>query len=160
MAKNDLIMTSFGTAMYPHISKPDTDGKYADNKYKTKLVLSDADYKRFIDDLKKVVGTIPKGYKVPYKEDDDGKKIITAKSNYAPAVFDMRNNKLSEDEFVGGGSVIRIAVEPYDYEKGISLRLKQVQVKERQGGGGSSVFDAEPHEDDESEAHSGNALDL
>lgn len=142
MAKNPILLTPYGIANYPHINKPDTEGQYADNKYKTKLNLSKADMAKFQAAFKEAVGTIPKNYKLPWGE-RDGVEFVNAKSQYAPKVTFTANAEqtLEEGQYVGGGSKIALAVEVYDYDKGFSLRLKEVRVKELVSGGNSYFSD-------------------
>ena len=160
MAKDNAIATPFGVAKYPHISKPDTVGKFADGKFKINLVVSKEDLAKFKADFTAKVGAIPKGHKLPWRE-KDGELIITAKSKYAPLVLDTKKQpiELEDGEYIAGGTVARALVEIGTYTGGFNLYLKKVQVKElvtgSAGGGGFDDFDMG---DDDSET--ADALDL
>lgn len=136
----------FGVARYPHLSAPDTKGKYADDKWKTKLVLPLGSpeaqaAKAAIDEAFVTLGSPfgKKGY-LPYVEDDDANELILiAKTSYAPAIFDAKGNAAKGVQ-IGGGSVLRMMGNLVAFEKGISLQLNQVQIKELNGFG-SCGFD-------------------
>lgn len=138
--------TPFGTARYPHISSPDTKGKYADNKYKVKLVLplGSPEAQDFIAKCKEAAQAAhgAKGLKLymPFVEDDEANEaIFILKTNYAPALFDGRGNA-AKGVHVGNGSVIRLMGQFVGYEKGITAQFNQVQIKELNGFG-SCGFD-------------------
>jgi Protein of unknown function (DUF2815) len=144
-------VTPFGTLRYPKVSEPDTRGEYADGKFKTDIVFSDADYaivEKAIKAAAKELMPDAKSLKLPlYTEWEEGKGI-RLKSGYRPAVFDTKNVKLAETVLIGGGTVARIAAVIFPYtkgaNKGISIRLGKVQVKELveyKGGADSSPFD-------------------
>lgn len=143
MAKKTIVTTAYGTSAYPYITKPDTVGKYADNKYKTNLILDDVAFEKFKKDFTNAVGTIPKNYKLPWATNDEGQHIIKAKSKFAPRVtLPADEEALDENEYVAGGSILRMGCEIYDYDKGFSLQLLEVQVKTlvRGSGSGGSLF--------------------
>jgi hypothetical protein len=126
----------FGSARYPHISSPDTKGKFADNKYKTKLVfaIDDPAAKAAVEAIDAAAIEIhgAKGGKLykPYViDEDEGEITIIAKSTYAPAIFDAKGNQAKGVQ-IGGGSVLRLMGNLVEFEKGISLQLNQVQIKE------------------------------
>jgi hypothetical protein len=131
----------FGAARYPHISSPDTKGKFADNKFKTKLVcrIDDPAAKAAVEAIDDAAIEIhgKKGEKLykPYVIDEEaGEIVFIAKSSYAPAVFDGRGQPAKGVQ-VGGGSVIRLMGNLVEFDKGISLQLNQVQIKELNGFG-------------------------
>src|SRR5690348_511137 len=100
MASKVKFVTPFGVASYPHLNKPDTKGKYADNKYKTKLVLpgDDPDTQAFVKKIEEALQELKGSKKAslhrPYQVDEDtGEVIFTAKTKYAPAIFDAKNRK-------------------------------------------------------------------
>lgn len=142
-------VTPFGTLRYPKISQPDTKGEYADNKFKTDIVFSDEDYAKVeaaINDAAKTLAPDAKNLKLPLHEWDEGKGI-RLKSQYRPVVFDAKNQKMPESTLIGGGTIARIAATVFFYSKGgnkgISIRLGKVQVKElvEYQGGDESPFD-------------------
>lgn len=171
--------TPFGVARYPHISSPDTKGKYADNKFKVKLVLplGSPEAQSFIakiEEAAKELGKSGKSMYRPYTEDEDtNEAIFVLKTNYAPPIFDGRGHP-AKGVKVGAGSVIRLLGNIVPYEKGITMQFNQVQIKELSGFG-ESGFEAiddgyefseddvyhEPQTDNAGEAASnGSALDI
>ena len=142
MAKKIPFVTPIGVARYPHITSPDATGKFADNKFKTKLVVAKADAKAFIDNIKataKALGV----KKLPFADDPDDESniVITAKSKYKPLVVDPKRKELKGDLSIGGGSKLRLAGFLFPYDTGVSLQLTQVQVIELVKGGGDVMFD-------------------
>jgi hypothetical protein len=140
-------VTPFLTAQYPHISSPDTQGKFADNKYKTKGVmpLGDPKAQAFIAAIKAAAETChgKAGLKLymPFVIDEEANTVtFNFKTQYAPSVFDSRNKAIPSSQRVGGGSVLRLMGNFVEYEKGISAQFNQVQVKELNGPG-VSAFD-------------------
>lgn len=157
MAKDNAIATPFGVAIYPHVTKPDTVGKFADGKYKLQIEVSKEDLAKFKADFTAKVGNLQKGHKLPWRE-KDGKLIITAKSKYAPLVLDTKKQplELEDGEYLSGGSVVRALVEIGTYTGGYNLYLKKVQVKDlvtgSAGGGGFDDFDMGDDDSEESDA--------
>ena len=134
----------FGVARYPHLSKPDTVGKFADNKYKTKLVLR-ADAPEAVAFMAEIDAAFkaahPKPNKlcnyVPYTVDEEtNEAVFTFKSTYAPAIFDgQRASMNGKNVIIGGGSKLRVMGSFVEFEKGISAQLNQVQVTDLQAFG-------------------------
>lgn len=106
MAKKPRIYATLGpfTFAFPHITSPDTEGQYADNKYKVDAV-GDPKSKGMVKaqetvaEALKTFGLPKKGTGIPLKKEteknkDTGKKVETgnlvlkAKSSYAPALVD------------------------------------------------------------------------
>lgn len=146
-------VTPFGVANFPHLNKPDTKGKRADGKYKTKLTLrgDDPDTQAFVKSINKALTEL-KGsadedlYRPITVDEETGEVTFTAKSKYAPAIFDAKNREARKAR-ITRGSVIRILGEfvPFDDapnypDGGINARLYQVQIKELNGS--NSGFDA------------------
>src|SRR5215469_8895904 len=125
MAKTESIpfVTPWFIARYPKISKPDTKGKFADNKFKTDGTFENE------EDLKKVEDALRAAAEKfwPGKDDvslpvmdffenaearEKGEveaRGIRLKSKYRPACFDAKKKKLPEGLAIGGGSEIRVA---------------------------------------------------
>jgi len=149
LAQKVKFVSPFGTANYPHISSPDTVGKFADNKYKTKLVMPAGDpaTQKFVEAIKAAAQQIhgAKGLKLymPFVEDEEANTVtFIFKTQYEPTVFDARNKPINLKKVrIGGGSVLRLLGNFVEFEKGISAQFNQVQVKELNGAG-SSGFDA------------------
>ena len=136
----------FGVAKYPHISSPDTKGKFADGKYKTKLILpiDDPGAVRFMAEIDAAVEKAhgAKGAQLykPYEVDEEaGEVTFTLKTKYEPAIFDARN-KQARGVHIGGGSVIRLMGSIVEYDKGVTCQCNQVQIRELNGFG-TSGFD-------------------
>lgn len=143
MAKTHYI-TPVGVAKYPHLVSPDTEGKFANGKYTTKLILTPDEAKPLIALLKAAQATHPMGKdaKLPVTKEtikdgetkkETGNLQFSMSSKFAPAIINPQNKtvkvgKLNEDFNIGAGSKIRVAGEVYAYDKGLSLQLHQVQV--------------------------------
>lgn len=139
------LTTPFGVARYPHISSPDTKGKYADNKFKTKLVfpISDPAALAMVEEIKAAAASLGKGPKeyIPVTVDEEaGEIVLVTKTQYAPAIFDGRGNAAKGVQ-IGGGSVLRVLGNIVPYDKGVTLQMNQVQIKELNGFG-TCGFDA------------------
>lgn len=148
MAAKVKFTSPFGVARYPHITKPDSTGQYADNKYKTKLVLpiDDPNAKAFMKMIDEAAVQLhgAKGAKLykPYEVDEEADEVVFKfKTQYAPAIFDSRNKPLNgKSVTVGGGSVIRLCGQIVAFDKGITAQFNQVQVRELTSFG-QSAFD-------------------
>ena len=149
--------TPIGVARYPKITSPDTTGDYADNKYKTDVVFSEADLK----DIKAKIVEFAKGefkpdelkkLQLPIKEHTDKESgevttFVRFKSKRKPIVLDAKKNKLPPSVEIGGGSKIRVGATLNAYSKGpnkgVNLYLNAVQVIELQQGFNINDFDEE-----------------
>jgi hypothetical protein len=158
--------TPFGVARYPHISSPDTKGKFADDKYKTKLVFPIGDpaaqaFKTKIEEAAfEIHGKAGLKLYMPFVEDEDaGEIVFITKTNYAPAIFDSKG-KQAPNLKIGSGSVLRLMGNIVGFEKGISAQFNQVQIKELNGFG-ECGFDAveDGYEYDASDAVADDAAD-
>ncbi|QDP55850.1 MAG: putative helix-destabilizing protein [Prokaryotic dsDNA virus sp.] len=150
MAKQT-ITTPTGIALYPWLSKPDTEYN-KDGEYKVNLVLSKKEAQPIIDtinevfsenlkdELKKQKKKTIKTANPPYADelDDDGKPTgnvifkFKSKAAYKPAIFDAGGDTLTDTQ-IWGGSEIRVNAALYPYfvstiGAGVSLKLRAVQV--------------------------------
>tara|TARA_Y100001937_G_C7134332_1_gene339144 strand:- start:5164 stop:5835 length:672 start_codon:yes stop_codon:yes gene_type:complete len=150
MAKQT-ITTPTGVALYPWLSKPDTEYN-KDGEYKVNLVLSKKEAQPIIDtinevfsenlkdELKKQKKKTIKTANPPYADelDDDGKPTgnvifkFKSKAAYKPAIFDAGGDTLTDTQ-IWGGSEIRVNAALYPYfvstiGAGVSLKLRAVQV--------------------------------
>jgi hypothetical protein len=157
MAKKIPFITPVGIARYPHITEPDSTGKFADNKYKAQLIVSKKDAKPLIDSLKQTAKALGVS-KLPFKDDpeDSDNVIFVAKSKFKPAVFDAKRAEVKSNNLrIGGGSKIRMAGIVFPYDTGLSLQLKQVQIVEIVSGANAMFdevegsFDASDYADDD-----------
>ena len=170
MAKNIRFISPVGIAVFPHITTKDTEGKYATNKYTTRLELSTADAAKVKAQLKKIAAEFEwdgiKNPKLPFKADKEGNETqIVAKSNFLPLVIDAKKHPLFDNRnppgegklkelSIRGGSKIKIGCNIFQYDKGISLQLETVQIIERVGGASLEGFDEEEGYDAFNEAES------
>jgi len=125
MAKKPRIYGTFGPFVfaYPHITSPDTEGTYADGKYKVDAIgdpASDGMVKAqaMCAEALKTFGLPKKGTNLPIKrettkneagkKEETGKLFLRSKSQYAPAVVDAQGNpidaKLLKKMKIGAGS--------------------------------------------------------
>ena len=152
--------TPIGVARFPKISKPDTTGDYADGKYKTDVVFSDADMKavkaqivafakeQYGDDLSKI--RLPIGEHTD-KETKEVTTYVRFKSARKPIVVDAKRKRLPEGVEVGGGSRIRVGGTLNAYKAagntGVNIYLNAVQVIELQQGFSVDEFEEYNGED-------------
>jgi hypothetical protein len=167
--KKITVRTPAGVARFPHVHKPDNEGKFADGKFKATIVFDgDVD----LDEVNNAAlaaakvfypAVNPSKVNVLIKEGDDetkadgtpipelqGKRVLTAKSKFSPQVVGPDRQPLPEGVEVRGGDLVRLLLEPVESPKpvknSVSWRLLAVQlVKKREGGGHdySSMFDEE-----------------
>lgn len=148
--------TPIGVARYPKISQPDTTGDYADNKYKTDVVFSDADLKvlkaKMVEFAKAELPDVSNpDLPIREKKDKETGEVITFvrfKSARKPLIIDAKKNRVPDNVTIGGGSKIRIGGTLNAYKKGankgVNIYLNAVQVIELQQG--FSVDDFEDYE--------------
>jgi len=119
-------VTPFGVARYPKISNPDTKGQYADNKFKTDLLIDEDEVAEvrivleeaaltFWPDQDDVAFPLKEFFADKEKTKSEGMGLVL-KSQYRPAVFDAKKKALPEGVKIGGGSVIRVASSIYPWE--------------------------------------------
>ena len=117
----------WGVARFPKLNKPDTEGEYADGKFKTDIVYEDEGELESIRDemkaaWKKLLPDMPYDEdRTPFKnftrKKKDGDKVeiiddgygIRAKSKNRPTVLDAKLQPVPASKIIGGGSVIRIS---------------------------------------------------
>ena len=115
-------VTEVMTARNPHLSEPDTEGDYADGKYKTEAT-ADGDYtERFQAVIKSVKDKHfagKKGTWLPWKETVEGAVAFLFKSpNNQLLLTDAKGNPIKTGIIISGGSLIRIAGVIAPWEKG------------------------------------------
>lgn len=129
------ITTPIGIARFPHITKPDTDGKYADNKYKVNLVLTKDEIAEFKKKIVEMFGVTDK-HKLPFGTDKKDENIVflVTKNDKKPALFDKDKMELPVDTNVKirSGAKLRLIVEAFPWKAagnvGVSLKLMSVQI--------------------------------
>jgi hypothetical protein len=147
--------TPKGLIMWAHIFSPDSTGKYADGKYKTKLRLFGDDAQKMIELLESFIpeaSAAEGGAEIsvmPYAQalDKDKKPIAGAfdfnfKTKQKPTVIDSKKQRITKlADFKDGGILGEgvIAFKPHAWtvkrESGIGLYLQAVMIVERTGGG-------------------------
>lgn len=167
MAKAPRIKATVGPFVfaYPHLTAPDSEGKYADNKYKVDGVAPPTSEamkraKATVADALKQLG-LPKDALLPLKQetakDDKGKRAPTGnlmfrtKSQYAPAIVDASGKPIPDKVLsgltIGAGSegLLQGYFSSYEMkgEPGMSFTLTGVQlIKLVKGGKGTADFGA------------------
>jgi hypothetical protein len=121
--------------VYPKVSKPDTFGPKADGKWKTDIEFRNAKReKAFKDHLdKKAKELMPKvkSPKVPGRaHKETGEVTFRLSSKFQPLVFDSKNNRLSADVLIGGGTRANVVGAYNTYDGQMNLYLNAVQVIE------------------------------
>lgn len=150
------ITSPVGVARFAHLAKPDSEGKYADGKYKVTLVLDKADpanvaFATKINAMHDEVGGDES--KAPVKDgsalnakrvkrkkeakpEDEGKLIVTMKSQFPPQLLGAGNVVL--DVAPRSGDKIKLAFAAVPYESGdgsgVSMQLRAVKLIERRAG--------------------------
>lgn len=130
-----------------HLSSPDTEGQFADNKFKVDGVADPktkaiAETEAVLKDVLKKVGLPAKGTNLPLKkqtEKVDGKKVETgklflrAKSNRAPVIVDASGKPIPANALkkmkIGAGSEGRIEGYFTDYETTERVRNADGEVE-------------------------------
>ncbi|UYO44346.1 hypothetical protein KQX63_23840 [Rhodopseudomonas palustris] len=131
-------VTEVMTARAPSLSEPDTEGEYADGKYKTEGVASEDYTARFQEIIQKVADDSFPGKNnihLPWKETKEGDTAFIFKSpKKKPILTDSRGKPLKEGTVIRSGSKIRIAGVIAAWEKGtkrgVSLWPDAVRVIE------------------------------
>lgn len=115
-------VTEIMTARKPKLSEPDTDGEYADGKYKTEATANGDYTERFQRAIRAVADTYFAGKKnvhLPWKETKEGAIAFNFKSpKKKPEFVDARGNPLRQGIIIRGGSLIRIVGVMAAWEKG------------------------------------------
>lgn len=170
MAKKIPFISPLGVARYPHITTPDSTGRFADNKYKVQVLISKKEAEPFVQQLKAIAKEL-KVNKLPFKEDkeDPSMLVFVAKSKFKPLIFDAKRNEVKKvDLRVGAGSKLRMGGIVYPYDTGLSLQLKQVQILDLVDGSNAMFdevegsFDASEFDDSDNnhDAAESNGLDI
>ncbi len=163
-----------GIAAYSYLAKPDTEGKYADGKFKVTLVVDqDAPWiegfkAKCIEAAKKEWPKVKEAsIKLPFKDGDEtgkeefeGKFLITAKSKKRPTMIDAKRKALPKDVIKSGDEVkISVTLNPCTPSgtKTVALWLNAVQLITKNNSGYNAADDFEDEDgfeydaDDEAE---------
>lgn len=175
------LTTPKGPCSFPYVHRADTEGQYANGKYKITIGLDKGD--DAVEALIKKIHDahiLARGKKktdLPYKDgdevydevDDDkkekhewkrGKYILSFSSQYQPQIIDRAGDALADGVEVRGGDVVRVAfaMRPYEAGKnaGVSLTLRAVKLIEKRNKAGADYSDAFGDEDDEDQTDGDN----
>lgn len=149
-----------GTAAYVHLAEPDTEGEYADSKYKiTLLIDKDSSEAERFEKLCKQAGDeeFPKAksVKLPLRDGDEkeqehfhGKYMLTAKTKKQPTTVDGKRQKIPAD-VIKPGDIVKVSVTlnpcKVSGKPTVALWLNGVQLIEKINNG----FDAADDFDEE-----------
>ena len=160
-----------GEAIYPHLMKPDVRFNEL-GEYKVTLKLDKRDASEMVKDIDQAIedslakaqkdnkGKTVKSAPKPYKEESGNvffkfkmkasgvNKKTQEKFTQRPQLLDSKKNPIAPSTSIWGGSIMKIAYEPFPYftpmlGAGISLRLKAVQVIKLVEGKSNNVFKEE-----------------
>ena len=132
-------VTPEGKAIFPHISAPDTEGKFADGKFKVQIewMANDPAVQTIRDMVKKAVmqerGDVD--YADPFREGKDkyaDRVYLTAKTKQKPTVVDAKRKPLAD---VNMGDIVKVAV---------TIGLFDLAVQERVNGKKVSIMTVTP----------------
>lgn len=162
--KAEILVSPAGIASYSYLDKPDTKGKFADDKFKVTVLypkkdaetvhpaLKQDEIDAFIERIRKLhkeAGGRSGGDKDPIKDGDDkdnedyhGYWLLRYKTAYQPARVDTKRKNLPESVKIYSGDVIKVSFDKHTYDDGLSLsRLRAVQLidKRNTGNGGAGV---------------------
>jgi hypothetical protein len=144
------------TLRYPKLNEPDTRGKFADNKYKTDVIPSPENLKKFKEwalSVAKEKGMDLEGLKLPIrkdKKDKDAPAFVTLKSRklndkpMKPILVDSMRQPIPAGVRIRGGTTARVAGQLSNYPGGLYLQLEAVQVLDlvEDTSQGADAFDA------------------
>lgn len=134
-------MTPWFTARFPKLQQPDTQGQYADGKFKTDAIFEGDVLTEANEKLTEAFNTFwpGKDLNLPIKtfyankEDKAAKKNpqgdgITMKSKRKPAILDAKKNRIPDNVKIGGGSIMRAATAISPYEKTEKVKVKDAKT--------------------------------
>ena len=171
MSDNNTKVSVAGEAIYPHLMKPDVRFNEL-GEYKVTLKLDKQDASEMVKDIDQAIedslakaqkdnkGKTVKSAPKPYKEESGNvffkfkmkasgvNKKTQEKFTQRPQLLDSKKNPIAPSTSIWGGSIMKIAYEPFPYftpmlGAGISLRLKAVQVIKLVEGKSNNVFKEE-----------------
>ena len=171
MSDNNTKVSVAGEAIYPHLMKPDVRFNEL-GEYKVTLKLDKRDASQMVKDIDQAIedslakaqkdnkGKTVKSAPKPYKEESGNvffkfkmkasgvNKKTQEKFTQRPQLLDSKKNPIAPSTSIWGGSIMKIAYEPFPYftpmlGAGISLRLKAVQVIKLVEGKSNNVFKEE-----------------
>ena len=144
----DKIVTPRARLSFAHIFRPDTQGQYADGKYKCDLLFNETDdteyqYGELKEKVKQGVTRLKrsalktareafgKELKLsdithPFRAGDEkdgqeayeGMSFITARSKYKPDIADEKLNRIADEADLKSGDYVRVSLVPFTYVQG------------------------------------------
>ena len=166
-----------GIAAFSYLDKPDSGGKYSDDKFKTTMVYDD---EALIEHIEKAtielaeqewgdsvdIDEVKRPFRMPdeqTRDDFEGKITLVTKTKYKPMLFDAKRKKLKPNVKIFSGDEIAAIVELIPYEStekvregkktvtvtiyGVSAQLKAVQLIRKNSGGGVDASDFGEYDD-------------
>lgn len=146
------LATTVGMAHYTYLDKPDTEGQYADGKYKITVSFDAAD--PFVETLKAKIAdlaaqqwgdSLPRNVNLMLKDDQDtpnaafeGRVFFRAKTAQQPTLVDAKNTTLPESVKIFSGDLVRVGITLAVYDgaqKGVTAYLDAVKLIEKRAGG-------------------------
>jgi len=160
-----------GEAIYPHLMKPDVRFNEL-GEYKVTLKVAKQDASQMVKDINQAIedslakaqkdnkGKTVKSAPKPFKEESGNvffkfkmkasgvNKKTQEKFTQRPQLLDSKKNPIAPSTSIWGGSIMKIAYEPFPYftpmlGAGVSLRLKAVQVIKLVEGKLNNIFKEE-----------------
>jgi hypothetical protein len=133
-----LELFGIGIARYPKFDEPDTKGTYADNKYKTEIVVSPEktkEMKKWLEDQAAIIAPDILSPRLPMRKGKkDGVISFVLKSKDKPKLWDAKGNRIPNGAVkIGGGSKIRVGGSLSNYDTGVNFYLSDVQLIELVG---------------------------
>ncbi|NEW92767.1 hypothetical protein [Rhodopseudomonas sp. BR0M22] len=128
--------TEIMSARRPHLSEPETEGEYADGRYKTEATATEGYAQRFMEQIQKISVSYfgdKKAVHLPWKNTKEGDIAFIFRSpKKKPELLDSKGVPLSKSVIIREGCLVRIAGVIAGWEKGamsgVSLWLDAVRV--------------------------------
>ena len=137
-------MTPIGEALYPYLTKPDTEYN-SEGVYHVKLkvkkeealkdikIINDEIAKQVAEQHKKVPGIKElKRAPTPYELSEDGSYVFKFKSKFPPKLYDDTGGALPNDKTIWSKTTMRVKYTPSGYNQsigiGCTLRLVSCQI--------------------------------
>lgn len=108
-----------GKCKWAFLTFPQTEGEFANGKYKLKIYDMDAES---LDTLKK------QNLKYPPQKDSDGDLCLGLSSNNPPKVIDANNNIIPQGTKIGNGSDVIVVASIYSNKFGTMAGLQACKV--------------------------------
>ena len=153
-------------AHYTYLDKPDTEGQYADGKYKITVSFDAAD--PFVEKLQAKIADLaaeqwgdklPRNVNLMLKDEQDtpneafaGRVFFRAKTAQQPTMVDAKNTTLPASVKIFSGDLVRVGITLAVYDgaqKGVTAYLDAVKLIEKRSGGSTGSSASSMFGDDE-----------